>query len=320
MQTERPGYEACTGCSLCLLVCPVWRATGDIRLTPHGRAKALQHGAGAEELAASIDTCTLCGACEPACPADIGLIAMIMELRADLARRDPGRVAKVAGDMERRAHGAGSAGPSAACLLVPGRALPQYPEVAACTLARLQESCRAQVSADDGADISIALESGTPVPEARLAAFLGPLRGAKRLIVADGMLIRALRGWLPRAHIESLGAALSSVLRDRLRAGDLYVIEPRAYHADQERLVKYYDAMRVSLGLSMNLDLQRMAIPTTAGCWHAGPGRAAVDPGGQARWILEGNEFDRVVVEDPEDIGVFSAVTDKPVLHLAQLG
>jgi ferredoxin len=317
MLTARRGYEACTGCSLCLLVCPVWRATRDIRLTPHGRAKALQHGAGAQDLAASVDACALCGACEPACPADIGLVGMIMDLRAELARRDPGRVAQVAGDMDRRAQGPASAGPTAACLLVPGRAFARHPGVAARILERLQESGAARGAADDGADIAVALESGASVPQARLAAFLGPLREAKRLIVADGMLIRALRGWLPGLHVESLGAALSAALRGRLRAGDLYVIEPRAYHADQERLVKYYDAMRVSLGLHMNLDLQRMAIPTTAGAWCAG--RAAVDPRDQARWILEGNACSRVVVEDAEDIAVFSAVTDKPVLHLAEL-
>jgi Fe-S oxidoreductase len=61
-------YSACTGCSLCLLVCPVWRKSHDIRLTPHGRAKALQHGATIADITESIESCTLCGACEPACP------------------------------------------------------------------------------------------------------------------------------------------------------------------------------------------------------------------------------------------------------------
>ena len=43
---DNADYAACSGCSLCLLVCPVWRRRrDDLRLTPHGRAKALQHGA-----------------------------------------------------------------------------------------------------------------------------------------------------------------------------------------------------------------------------------------------------------------------------------
>jgi len=119
--------------------------------------------------------------------------------------------------------------------------------------------------------------------------------------------------------MESLGVAMSSMaaVRDKLRASDLYVIEPRAYHADQARLVKYYDALRASLGCSMNLDLQRLAIPTTAGSLTAGLG--PVDLRDQSRWILEGREFARIVVEDLNDIAAFAAVTDKPVVHLAQL-
>ena len=115
---------------------------------------------------------------------------------------------------------------------------------------------------------------------------------------------------------------LPAAVRDKLRASDLYVIEPRAYHADQERLVKYYDALRASLGCSMNLDLQRLAIPTTAttaGSLPAQLGRSRVDVRDQARWILEGREFARIVVEDLNDIAAFAAVTDKPVVHLAQL-
>jgi hypothetical protein len=126
---------------------------------------------------------------------------------------------------------------------------------------------------------------------------------------------------LPGVRIESLGVAASSTaaVRNRLRASDLYVIEPRAYHTDQQRLVKYYDALRASLGCSMNLDLQRLAIPTTAGSLPAQLGRSRVNVRDQARWILEGREFARIVVEDLNDIAAFAAVTDKPVVHLAQL-
>ena len=30
----RGSFAACSGCSLCLLVCPVWRRTRDLRFTP----------------------------------------------------------------------------------------------------------------------------------------------------------------------------------------------------------------------------------------------------------------------------------------------
>lgn len=318
MAAARRGYEACTGCSLCLLACPVWRATRDIRLTPHGRARALQCGARADELAASIDACTLCGACEPACPQNIGLVEMTMDLRAALAVRATEEPVTKPGEPT---HAGGDAGPGAATVLVPDRALHADSVLLERMVALLGGNGRVSVAQDDGADIALAMESGAAIAEARLARFLAPLRRAKRLVVGDGMLIRALRGWLPAARIESQGVAASStaVVRDRLRASDLYVIEPRAYHADQERLVKYYDALRVALGCSMNLDLQRLAIPTTAGCLPAARGRSRVDVRDQARWILEGREFARIVVEDLNDIAAFTAVSDKPVAHLAQL-
>jgi Fe-S oxidoreductase len=88
MVAPQPGvrgdFAACSGCSLCLLVCPVWRRTRDLRFTPHGRAKALQNGVPVAALQASADSCTLCGACEPVCPENIDLVAMTQNLRAQL--------------------------------------------------------------------------------------------------------------------------------------------------------------------------------------------------------------------------------------------
>ena len=127
--------------------------------------------------------------------------------------------------------------------------------------------------------------------------------------------------WLPGKKIESLGAAASSltVVRKHLHADDFYVIETRAYHADRERLVKHYDGLRIAHGCAMNLDLQRLAIPTTAGSLPATLGKSVVDLREQARWILQGRAFSRIIVENLNDIAVFTAVTDKPVVHFAQL-
>ena len=105
-------HSACSGCSLCLLVCPVWHQTRDIRLTPHGRAKALQHGATAGDLAASIASCTLCGACAPACPEEIDLVGMILDLRRQQPLA-PARSKAIASGHPR----------SASTLLLPGAAL-----------------------------------------------------------------------------------------------------------------------------------------------------------------------------------------------------
>ncbi len=307
------GFEACTGCSLCLLACPVWRSTHDIRLTPHGRAKAMQHGSGAGDLAASIDSCTLCGACEPACPEDIALVDLIVALRAP---SQPAAMARQAAMPVGARQGE--------AVLLADAALAANAGVLAQTAALLGGMA---VATDKGADIALALESGAAIAPARLEAFLSPLRGAQALVVADGLLLRALRGWLPSSssstysRVQSLGEAASRTVavRAALGRGDFYVIEPRAYHADRERLVGHYDELRHATGCGINLDMQRLAVPTTANSLPQRAGRNLVDVSAQARWIVEGNVFSRIVVEDLNDVAAFRTITDKPVLHVAQL-
>ncbi len=308
--TRTKGFEACTACSLCLLACPVWRSTHDIRLTPHGRAKAMQHGATAADLAASMDSCTLCGACEPACPEDIALVDMITGLRAVPANEATPRAQQPA------AMPAAVASP-AECL-IPDAAL----AADAALLARASTLLGGiAVAADHGGDIALALESGAAIVPARREAFIAPLRAARRLVIADGMLLRAVRAWLPGVKVEGFGEAASRVaaVRAALSRHDFYVIEPRAYHADRERLVGHYDGLRHATGCGMNLDMQRLAIPTTANSLPQRAGRNRVDVAEQARWILEGHAFSRIVVEDVNDVAAFRAVTDKPVVHVAQV-
>jgi len=155
---------------------------------------------------------------------------------------------------------------------------------------------------DDGADIVAALETGSRISGERIESFLAPLCGARRLVVGDGLLLRALRRWLPDAAISGIGEALLPLIGAKLRAGDLYVIASRAFNQEQSRLVGRYDALRASSGCEMNLDLQRIAMPAA----------------GQARWILEGRQVKRIVVEDLAERTAFD-FAGKPVLHLAEL-
>ena len=113
-----------------------------------------------------------------------------------------------------------------------------------------------------------------------------------------------------------LGLALSRrvELRRRLGAGDLYVIEPRAYHADVEGLVRHYDDLRYDSGCAMNLDLQRIAIPATARNLRQRLGLEATDDAAQTRWLLQGRRIARIVVEDAGDIAAFRQVVDLPVV------
>jgi NAD-dependent dihydropyrimidine dehydrogenase PreA subunit len=306
MAADSLSFHSCSGCGLCLLACPVWRQTSDIRLTPHGRAKALQQGASAAALGASIASCTLCGSCEPACPEEIPLVDLILDLR----RQHPLQ-AQLDGAAAKEAPAGGGT------VLLPGRALRANGE----RLARVAGLLDASIAADDGSDIGLALEAGAELPPGRIDRFLESLGRARRLVVAEGLLLRRLREWLPGRRIEGLGVALSTLasVRGKLRASDFYVIEPRAFHGDHARLVGHYDRMRSALELGMNLDLQRLAVATGAsGAQHA-LGLPAIDAADQARWILEGRAFERVVVEDPGDCAVYASVTDRPVVHLADL-
>jgi hypothetical protein len=174
---------------------------------------------------------------------------------------------------------------------------------------------------DDGADIALALETGVAVSAQRLERFLAPLRGAKKIIAAEGLLLRYLRTWLPKVKVVSLGEALSSLapVRGNLRATDLYVIEPRAYHSDYQHLVQYYDGMRETTKCATNLDLLRIAIPATARSLPQRLGLAPANDSAHARWILRGRKITRVVVESIEDLAAFESVTGCPVVHLADV-
>ena len=308
-------YSACSGCSLCLLVCPVWRTTHDLRLTPHGRAKALQHGASIVDIAASVESCTLCSACEPVCPENIDLVGMILKLRRQLPR------SAALHDVQTRVNTAAVRPPVARAdtrsVLLPDKGL------------RAQSKALAQVHAllacpsaeDDGADIALSLETGVYVPDQRIEQFLAPLRGVKHIIVADGLLLRHLKSWLPKSKISSLGVALIALpaVRCGLRATDLYVIEPRAYHSDQKRLVALYDQLRFDTGCTMNLDLLRIAIPAAArGLHDCVKPRPIVDIE-QALWVVQGRKFSRVVAESVDDMAALSLATDKPVVHVSEL-
>ncbi len=319
MRSPRSNYSACSGCGLCLLVCPTWRAQHDIGLTPLGRAKALQHGAVAADIAASISSCTLCGACEPVCPEAIDLIEMTLDLRRQLPR--PEATDGLRARMDHQAARPLAKRASAAAILLPGQAMRQRGATLARTVALLGNEGKTALGDDDGADLALALEAGAAIPAPRLERFLRPLRRLHKVIVADGLLLRHLRQWLPGSRIVGLGEALSRLpaVRRALGAGDLYVIEPRAYHSDYRRLVKHYDALRSATACTLNLDLQRIAIPAAARSPAQRLGSAEIDDEVQARWILHGRNIARIVVESLEDGAAFEQVSDCPVVHVADL-
>jgi len=70
-------FSDCYGCSLCLLSCPMWLQRRDVRFSPQGYAKALQHGADVVEMREALSACIQCGACDLLCPEKIDLTGLI---------------------------------------------------------------------------------------------------------------------------------------------------------------------------------------------------------------------------------------------------
>jgi len=331
----------CSGCSLCLLVCPVWRKTRDFSLTPLGRAKSLQNGREIET--ASVESCTLCMACNPVCPEQIDQVEIIAKLRRQryfaqvgkgefpLAARDNFAADEEAGRLSdpvtgltatRKLLTSGnfSAG-SQTTVLIPDSTLLARPDTLARIVNLLGGSGEIILCEDDGSDLSLALESGTDLPELRLKAFLAAFKPDKKIIVADGLLLYQMKRWLPAAQLISLGEALGTqpTLRSRLLATDLYVIEARAYHADYQRLVRHYDKLRAECGSTFNLDLQRIAIPATSRSLPQRLGLLAHEDVEQAQWILKGRNIKRIVVEHFDDYLALEKVSTLPIIHLADL-
>jgi Pyruvate/2-oxoacid:ferredoxin oxidoreductase delta subunit len=305
-------YPACSGCSLCRLVCPMWRARRDPRYSPEGIAKARQNGAMAAELAEVLDACALCGACDPVCPEDIALTDMIVDLRRELEL--PPDLAVLQVGYQQAAADAGAA--PAGALLLPGAAL----RTDVGLLARVEALLGLRSADDDGADLAVALEIGGDIDPARKRRFLAGVEG-RSLVVGDGLLLRWLRRELPGTRLQGLGEVLGNLpaIRRRIASADFYVIEPRAYHADHARLVAHYDGLRKESGCAMNLDLQRIAVPPGASGYPGLRMGPSAEDLAQAGWMLHGHRPERVLVENPAERELLRRVAGVPVLHLAEL-
>lgn len=314
--------QACMGCAVCVLPCPVFRSTGDLALTVRGRASAIQGGAEPEGIRDAVVACILCGACKPSCPKGVDTVAMTLSLRsqlaesglfalADLLEKDDGSAAP-----KQEARSARSRR-----MLIPGTALRADKPLLEKTVRTLGQRRAVSVADDDGSDIVYTLEAGLPLGSDRKAAFKKSLAGAREVIVAEGLLHPFLRKWLRGVRVVGLGEAMlrESDFRSALRPTDLYVIEARGFNADHARLVMVYDRLQQEVGCAFNTDLQRTAISTGAGSLQEKLGLDFPDPVETARWIVKERAFDRVVVERVEDKVPFAVATDRPVVHVSEI-
>ncbi len=297
----------CNGCAVCALSCPVWRQSHDQFLTFSGRMRALQGGASAADVSASLNACVLCGSCEPVCSYGMDSVTKTIDMLATLTADNPGTTS---------AQLPVAAGAQGKVLLLNS--------LAAANAALKEQALRALGSgfteyADNGEDISLALEGGGPVDSGRVTAFISRIGGAAEIITTDGMIYRLIRRLLPKVAMLGLGEALMQrpAFRRQLRNDDLYVIDTRTYHADFKRLVVFYDELRKETDCMMNLDLHRVATPTGASLLRREGG--VVDPVVQAEWIVKGRKAARIIVEKVEDMAPLKKASGLPVIFVGEL-
>ncbi len=318
-------YSHCYGCGLCTLVCPVWHQNHDICCTPYGHAKAMQ--ADGEVNVIGLFDCILCGACEPVCPANIEIMQMMIKLRQN-------HVDDKSSALKSKSLSTDPVKPiTNSVLFLADDALLEHKMLSNNKL--LNQTLKLLNSAgvggvaqaqDNGADIIKAIKSGIEISSNRVEEFLSSIKSAKKLIVSDCLLRTALQQWLPDVKIMSLGYVLSSLpaIKNKLGEKDLYVIECRAYNANFKKMVAHYNQLKQHSGCQLNLDLQRLAMPT--GGLDINKHRldskttmTTFDPHKQSQWILQGLNIDRIVVESVEDGIAMMHVSDKPVIHIAEL-
>lgn len=306
MSRDINGYELCNGCGVCTLPCPVWQQSHDAFLTFKGRARALQGGAGSEDIKESVAACLLCGSCEPACAMGIRTIDITLQLRASLneSAHAPPRVIP-----------AGSS--SGIDVLIPDDALRERNEL----LDHITSCIDVTIADDNGSDILRDFENGrTPVTN-RLRSFLQELAGHRQIIVTDGLFKRMLRALLPGIEIAGIGERLLRLtdVHTALKPTDLYIIESRSYNTDFGRCMPFYTDISRKSGCAMNLDLQRIAIPTGSHAESDNDRGFRTSAEKQIRWILEGRSFDRVVVESVADMELLKKVGGMHVIHVSEL-
>ncbi len=301
------GYENCYGCGVCTLPCPIWQQRHDTFLTFAGRAMALLGGAEAGELKDSVDACLLCGSCEPACPVGIPTVDITLNLRSELSGVTQGDLPKV--EVERSSPGTS--------MIFPDLSLKKEKELLNLSASLLNMP----VAEDCGSDILEAFKRGLTLSDERTLAFLRTVAGLHYAVVADGLFKRLLRVMLPGLKVQGLGEAMLrfSKVQNALGPTDLYIIEARSYNTDFKRCMPFYTEVSRKTGCAMNMDLQRIAIPTGSYCGSGAGSRYVPDCREQIRWILEARIFNRIIVETADDLTLFRNAVDVPVLHVAEL-
>jgi len=178
----------------------------------------------------------------------------------------------------------------------------------------------AQAAPDGGEDIRQALRTGDPIPTKRLHEFLAPLAAAKRVIIDDGLCYYAMRHWLPKAHLSTLAEALLPQQMQYLRSGDLLLLDATAFNADRTRLLPIMQRTARLRGFMLNLDLQRLAMPLNS--YLHGDNGDNGDAAAQQRWqwLTKDAQVQRIIPERRQDVALAAEISGLPTTWIADLG
>ncbi|MDQ6992661.1 MAG: 4Fe-4S dicluster domain-containing protein [Mariprofundus sp.] len=108
--------------------------------------------------------------------------------------------------------------------------------------------------------------------------------------------------------------ASHAAIQQNLNADDFYIIDATAFHANYAQRVEYYEALRQATGCSINLDLQRIAIPT--GINHDSD---TFNSNKQIEWLFQGRVFNRIIVENKKEQRHLALISGKEVIHISEL-
>ncbi len=103
----------------------------------------------------------------------------------------------------------------------------------------------------------------------------------------------------------------------QLNEHDMYIIDAAVFHQHYEQRVAHYTSLREQTGCQLNLDLNRLAIPTGIGSHSAEGGLFDV----KMQWdgLMQGRDVARMIVERYEDKEQIAAWTSVPVVHISDL-
>ncbi|MDQ6963587.1 MAG: 4Fe-4S dicluster domain-containing protein [Mariprofundales bacterium] len=276
----------CHSCRLCDLSCAAWRVSRDGESAP--RALVLMEQRQQSISSWQLAFCTLCGACDAACPVGVQPMSLIVQ-------QGEGE-----GVLQRLSMASSPTGGRQLILSAEGRVAALFPD-------------RERLD-DCGADIVQALAANRHVSVERRRQFVEPLLAGSSVVVADGLLYYTLRRWLPSLTLVTLAEALLPRMAHHLRPGDLLLLDAPAFNVDQERLLPLIQRAVMASGAMINLDLQRLATPLRS--YRAGSEEALA---ARWQWLRSERGVERVVVENPDDVEVVAAVGELPVLWLGEL-